>query len=264
MKYKLFYKKQKEEKTGGAYWRSEDFYEHLKITNFQTSYNFLIKKNIKNLKILEAGCGIGRWIIPLAKKENDVTGIEIEEEAINIIRNNYDVKNINLVRGDIFDMPFNDEEFDLVISLGVLEHFEKKEVLQAAILEHKRVLKKNGHFLITVPYFSLIRLLFHLPFIKLVSFVRKLKKTKEYFTEYRYSKKEFRKILEENNLEIIDIIYDELLPPYNFGFMDFPIRKLFKSKNYQLNKFGKIFFNFFWKFAPFVISGGIAFYCKKK
>jgi len=161
-------------------------------------------------------------------------------------------------------MPFKNEEFDLLISLGVLEHFEKKIVLNEAIVEHLRVLKKGGHFLITVPYFSLIRFLFHFPFTKLVSFVRKLKNKKEYFSEYRYSKNEFRKILEEKNLEIIDIVYDELLPPYNFGFMDFPIRKLFKRGNYKLNKLGIIIFKIFWYFAPSSISGGIAYYCKKK
>jgi len=85
MKYKLFYKKQKNEKTGGAYWKNTNFNEHLKLTKFQTSYKFLVNKNKENLKILEAGCGLGRWLIPLSKDNHEVTGIEIENDALNII-----------------------------------------------------------------------------------------------------------------------------------------------------------------------------------
>jgi len=267
MKYRLLAQVKKDQNEGGDYWQDADFHEHLKLTPYQTTYQYLLKHFTPPLKVLEAGCGIGRWVIPMSQEKYNVTGIEIKEEAINVIAQNYSSENLTLVVGDIFNMPFPDNSFDIVISLGVLEHFEHKHTLVKAIVEHKRIMKEDGIFIITVPHISLIRFLFHLPFIKLVSFVRYFKGKREYFTEYRYTGNEFGKILKKNNLKIIDKIYDDLLPPYNFGLtVDYPINKFFRSKDniqYKLNKTGISFFRFFWNIHPVFISGGIGFICKK-
>jgi SAM-dependent methyltransferase len=267
MKYKLLAQVKKNQQEGGDYWRDADFNAHLKLTPFQTTYQYLLKHFKAPVKVLEAGCGIGRWVIPLSQKGYNVTGIEIKEEAINIIRQNYLSERLTLVVGDIFNMPFPDNTFDIVISLGVLEHFESKTNLEMAIKEHRRVLKEDGVFIITVPHISLLRLFFHLPFVKLVSFVRYLKRKKEYFTEYRYSKRAIRKILEKNGYKVIDTLYDDLLPPYNFGLtVDFPINSLFRTNDdiqYKLNSTGITFFNFLWRIHPMLVSGGVGFICKK-
>lgn len=265
MKYKLLYTKQKNETAGGAYWQGADFNVHLKLTDYQTTYQYLLKNYLPPLNILEAGCGIGRWVIQLSKANYNVTGIELEEEALNIIKLHYTADNITLVHGDIFEMPFPDKTYDIVISLGVLEHFEDTIVQQKAFKEHIRVLKDDGVFLITVPFLSCIRFFIHVPFLYLLSFVRKLKNKKEYFSEYRYSKSEFEKIIKNANLKIVYVVYDDLLPPYNFGLMDYPIRKLFKDKKtqYKINSFGIIIFKILWKIHPKLVSGGIGFVCQK-
>jgi len=265
MKYKLNYLKSKEETVGGAYWQGADFNEHLKLTGYQTTYQHFLQNNRASKKILEAGCGIGRWVIPLAKKKFDVTGIELEKEALRIIRHNCRSEKIPLVCGDIFHMPFTDKAYDIVISLGVLEHFETSDLQQAALKEHTRILKDDGILLITVPYISWIRILIHLPFLKLVSFVRILKNKKEYFSEYRYSRNAFESIISYANLKVVDIVYDDLIPPYNFGLMDYPVRKLFKNKKrpYILNQFGRLVHKFLWDIHPKLISGGIGFVCQK-
>lgn len=268
MKYKVYKREKKNEKSGGNYWKGSDFKEHLKLTSFQTTYNYLINKFPPPQKILEAGCGLGRWVIPLSEKNYDVTGIEIEKEAINTIKKNYNADNLELVNGDIFNMKFADKKFDIILSLGVLEHFENKDVQKKAILEHIRVLKDEGTFLITVPNLSFIRFLVHMPYTFLLSFVRLLKRKKQYFTEYRYTTEEFKKILEKCGLKIIDIVYDELLPPYNFGLIiDYPINRLFCSKDkveYKINKAGALFFKILWKIHPKIVSGGVGYICQKK
>jgi ubiquinone/menaquinone biosynthesis C-methylase UbiE len=265
LKYKIKYPKQKKETSGGAYWQGADFNEHLILTEYQTTYHYLLKNYPPPQKVLEAGCGIGRWVIPLAQNKYDVTGIELEEEALNIINQNYTKDNITLVHGDIFKMPFLDQTFDIVISLGVLEHFEDPLVQQKAISEHFRVFKDDGMFLITVPFVSLIRLLFHFPYLILQTFVRKIKKKTEYFSEYRYSRRAFEKVIKKANLKVVEIVYDDLLPPYNFGLMDNPVRKLFKDNEtaYKIHKFGAYMFKLLWKIHPRLVSGGIGFVCQK-
>lgn len=268
MKYKCYRKVEKDPKLGGDYWREADFTKHLNLTYFQTTFSYLLKNYPPPKKILEAGCGIGRWVIPLTKEKYDVTGIEIEKEAIDIIKRNYPDKTLTLIHGDIFNMEFPDSTFDVVLSLGVLEHFENYSIQVKAINEHKRVLKEGGVLLITVPYFSIFRALFHVPYKTIVSLVRKLRGETEFFTEYRYRKSTFKKIIERNNLKVIDVVFDELLPPYNFGLtVGSPISKYFVAKDgvqYKLNNFGIRFFKTLWEVHPCLISGGVGYVCRKK
>ena len=126
MKYKCYKKIQKNPKKGGDYWRNFNFDEHLELTEYQTTYQYLIRHYAPPQNILEAGCGLGRWIVPFSKKGYQVTGIEIENEALEIIEHHYRADNLSLVNGDIFNMPFQDETYDIVLSLGVLEHFENE------------------------------------------------------------------------------------------------------------------------------------------
>ncbi len=73
-------------------------------------------------------------------------------------------------------MTFPDRYFDIVLSLGVLEHFEDSVIQRNAILEHMRVLKNDGILLITVPYLSCVRFIIHIPYLKLVSLMHYYKR----------------------------------------------------------------------------------------
>ena len=268
MKYRNYKKNAKKETSGGDYWRGSDFFEHLKLTEYQTTYQYLVKKYLPPLKVLEAGCGLGRWVIPLAEKGYDVTGLEIESEAIGKINQYYSSKNLRLVQGDVFNMSFPDKTFDLILSLGVLEHFEDPLVQKKAIAEHLRVMKDDGTALITVPLLSFVRFFTRMPYVQLLSLVRFFKGRKQYFTDYCYSKGEFQEILEKNNLTIIDVVYDDLQTPFNWGLtVDYPINVLFRSKDnveYKANKSGNFLFRSLWKIHPKIVSGAIGFICKKK
>jgi SAM-dependent methyltransferase len=50
---------------------------------------------------------------------------------------------------DVYNLPFQDNEFDLVLCLGILEHLEDPK---KAIVQMKRVLKPNGRILVSVPF----------------------------------------------------------------------------------------------------------------
>jgi SAM-dependent methyltransferase len=62
----------------------------------------------------------------------------------------YDKNYIALV-GDARNLPFNNDSFDVVYSLGVVEHFAETS---RAICEHARIVKKDGYVVITVPRLS--------------------------------------------------------------------------------------------------------------
>jgi SAM-dependent methyltransferase len=203
----------------------------------------------------------------LSQKRYNVTGIEISKEAIDLIQQNYSCENLQLVHGDIFNMPFDSNSYDVVLSLGVLEHFEKREILDKAIREHVRVLRNDGIFIVTVPYLSLLRLLIHMPYTKILTCVRRLKFKEQFFTEYRYSYNEFKRILEANGLLIMETIWDDLLSPFSFGMtVDYPLKRITAAKEieqYKMNKNAARVYRVIWKVNPGLVSGGIGFICRK-
>lgn len=54
------------------------------------------------------------------------------------------------VAGDLFNMPFEDNTFDVCFNAGVLEHFSSDEIV-CALREMKRVVKKSGLIVVAIP-----------------------------------------------------------------------------------------------------------------
>lgn len=60
-------------------------------------------------------------------------------------------KHPKIIKGDISNIPFNDKSFDTIFTTEVLEHLDN-ETLDKGLNEIYRVLQREGHFIITVPY----------------------------------------------------------------------------------------------------------------
>ncbi|OPX25693.1 MAG: hypothetical protein B1H05_03480, partial [Candidatus Cloacimonas sp. 4484_140] len=118
-----------------------------------------------DVKILEAGCGLGGWVIYLKERGYDILGLEYETFIIERSKQ-YDPE-IPIIKGDINALDFPNDYFDSYISLGVIEHFE--EGPQKALSEAYRVLKPNGLAFITVPYLTVLRKLIAHPLREIYS-----------------------------------------------------------------------------------------------
>lgn len=89
----------------------------------------------KNWKILDLGCG-DMWLTKHLNKQGfRCIGLDT-----------YDKRDSDYVRGTAYRIPFPDNFFDCVIGIEVIEHLEPR-----AYREIKRVLKKNGKFIVTTP-----------------------------------------------------------------------------------------------------------------
>lgn len=93
--------------------------------------------------ILDAGAGLGREVINLAKtsKESIVIGLEFSDCAANALKNVSSLGNAHIVQGDIMRMPFNEQSFDFILSEGVLHHTPDT---RAAFRECCKLLKEGG------------------------------------------------------------------------------------------------------------------------
>lgn len=105
------------------------------------------KKDRKNTKILEIGCGIGANIWYLAREGFCAYGIDGSKTAIERAKNRLQIENLeaNLRLGDIINLPYNDNFFDAVIDIECLYCNSKRDT-EIILKEINRVLKKDSLF----------------------------------------------------------------------------------------------------------------------
>ncbi len=78
-------------------------------------------KALKDLKILDIGCGGGLVCEPIARIGANITGIDADSNAINIAINHARDSNldINYQNGELKD---HDKKYDVIIALEIIEH----------------------------------------------------------------------------------------------------------------------------------------------
>jgi len=113
---------------------------------------FLYIPKKENLRILDAGGGVGRFSFPLARKGHLITLTDISEGMINKakeIAGRLKLNNIVFIKESVTDMKNqSNNSFDVVLMMnGVLDYCQK---YKKALKEAYRVLKKRGYLIGTV------------------------------------------------------------------------------------------------------------------
>lgn len=112
-------------------------------------YRFLdlcLTQNSSTMKILD--CGAGGKMPPLALFKEygfDTYGIEIDSKAISEA-NSFELSKglaLNIQKGDMTSLEFENESFDFVYSYNSIFHMKKVDIMKA-VNELKRVLKPGG------------------------------------------------------------------------------------------------------------------------
>ena len=91
-------------------------------------YRFLgLEPFLRNARLIDVGCGTGHRVIPLAKHfgAKEYVGIDHSSASLRVAKDlvaEIGMKNALLVEGDLFNIPYDDDSFDIVISQGVLHH----------------------------------------------------------------------------------------------------------------------------------------------
>jgi 2-polyprenyl-3-methyl-5-hydroxy-6-metoxy-1,4-benzoquinol methylase len=131
--------------------------QKLLINNFFSSLISLIK-SLKVGSILDAGCGEGFTMDKLIKSDvgRRIEGIEYSKESILFGKKLF--PRLNIRQASIYDLPYKDNSFDLVICTEVLEHLLEPE---KAVKEMLRVTQK--YLIVSVP---------NEPFFMLSNFLR--------------------------------------------------------------------------------------------
>lgn len=111
----------------------------------------LFEKYIRSGAVLDAGCGSGRYTIPLASRGFATTGIDVVKKAVRRMLDAAGARGLHFdgAAADVTRLPFRDGSFDAVVCYGVLQHLLEAE-RNIAICELSRVLKKGGYLFIEV------------------------------------------------------------------------------------------------------------------
>jgi ubiquinone/menaquinone biosynthesis C-methylase UbiE len=97
--------------------------------------------------VLDVGCGAGVLVEALDKTvKRTVTGVDIVPEPANAYLQSSSRGRI--VKGDITKLPFEDDSFDCIVAMDVLEHFGE---LERPLSELSRVVGSKGQLLVTGP-----------------------------------------------------------------------------------------------------------------
>ncbi len=102
-------------------------------------------------KILESGCGDATLVLSLAKVFNiQAYGVDFSPVALEKAKQNAEKFGhfLHTRLADARNTPYQDETFDKVISLGIIEHFKSPEL---ALSELFRVTKPNGQLILMTP-----------------------------------------------------------------------------------------------------------------
>ncbi len=112
-------------------------------------YFSLVDWSKKPQRALDLGCGSGRWDILVAPLVSELVAVDASKLALQVAQRNVRLANVSFIEATPDTLPYADEHFDFIFSLGVLHHVPDTE---GAIRALARKLCKGGTLLLYLYY----------------------------------------------------------------------------------------------------------------
>jgi len=113
-------------------------------------YDRILKAIPKGIgSVVDLGCGDGYLSYLLAKSGLQVTAVDLSQNRLMKFQKVAQKFGIRQIQTDITQTGLPDESFDLVVCSEVLEHILAYEKV---LKEAHRLLRRQGHLIVTVPY----------------------------------------------------------------------------------------------------------------
>lgn len=106
--------------------------------------------------LLEIGFGSGLLLPELAGRSKNLFGVDIHENIPAVARMLQDLKiKAELKKASVMQLPFDSNFFDAIVAVSIFEHLKPNE-LDGAMIELRRVMKKNAIVVLSFPTRNLI------------------------------------------------------------------------------------------------------------
>lgn len=262
------YVPRKDDAAWGDYWKKLKVGDDVNNCETDGLLSIFDKYLPKKGRILEAGCGLGKWLIFLKEKQKmNIEGVDFYDGAIKAIKKHDPSLKVSV--GDVEKLPYKDNSLDCYLSFGVVEHWEQGP--QRPLREAFRVLKKDGVAIIETPC--------NYPLQKLKRMVRLLKlpakilveslglrpkkiSPPQIFYEYHFSPNELESHIKKAGFKILGVYpKDDTSPGRSIGlWLDFPTLRKPGAGEFVLNGTGKTIkkllspFPWFWSYCVVVVA----------
>ncbi|MDH3467413.1 MAG: class I SAM-dependent methyltransferase, partial [Gammaproteobacteria bacterium] len=162
----------------------------------------------KSGKLVEAGCGLGQYVVALRQRGFDVEGVEWARNTVGMLNDLY--PEVPIRAGDVSNLDADDGYYSGYISLGVVEH--RQQGPEPFLDEAYRVLQPGGVAIFTVPYINVIR-----KTKRLLGLYHSSIEGREFY-QYAFSRREFVALLGQAGFRVEQVsgcdsykgIFDEL------------------------------------------------------
>jgi demethylmenaquinone methyltransferase / 2-methoxy-6-polyprenyl-1,4-benzoquinol methylase len=158
--YLVTKKREPKDKTQKFYDRIADVHNlAMKINGYRTSaakYFRSLKLEVNSeTTVLDAGCGTGLATLAFYEagyRPKETYALDLSFKSLEVAKEQFKenknraVRKVRPVQGNLLSMPFEDEKFDLILSVGALEYVP----LDKGLEELARILKKDG-VLVLIP-----------------------------------------------------------------------------------------------------------------
>jgi ubiquinone/menaquinone biosynthesis C-methylase UbiE len=198
-------------------WKSLTVESEIQMWDYYGLRPWILKYVPRYGKVVEAGCGLGRYVFLLSRFGIEIEGIDFSKETIDFL-NIWKRKNgfsTQFSYGDVKKLPYMDNSINGYLSFGVIEHFI--EGPQKALSEAFRVLRPGGIAIITTPskswfyYYRLLRQLCRNTIKRILG--RRL--TQPSFFQYWYSPNQLKSFIEKEGFYIARFSGADVLYTFN-------------------------------------------------
>jgi SAM-dependent methyltransferase len=208
-------------------------------------------------RILESGCGTGRWIAFFDRLGHEAHGVDDSSGPLRVARHH--APTMRLARADVIACPFPDAVFDAVFSSYVAEHFVDGP--EELFREIHRLLKPDGLLLVVVPYNNWFRRLFTNRVLGCFYVLCRLRGRALAFTEFRYSQGEMTRALQRSGFRVEHVEPDDFHFPWGKG-LSLDLGPLVRPRgaavgSWELNRFGRLLARVLNAISPWACAAGI-------
>lgn len=246
-----------------SFWNHDSVDDQIDLCEYETTLPVFLAQLPRDEVILDAGCGLARWVFYLRQRGYAVVGTDYAHAAlVQAMRFKHSAP---LFASDTLRLPLRDASLGGIISLGVIEH--AVEGPGPALRELHRVLKPGGVALVAVPYDNLFRrcLINHLR--RLRDWQKRRAGLKLQFGEYRFNARELGGFLRDAGFEVLSLHADDFHPPLGKGlwvdsssFFGYRVSTYVMApgrKRWELNRRGRLVQRCANLVSPWLIAAGV-------
>lgn len=200
------------------FWKGLTPESEIQMWDYYGLRQWILKYTPRYGQVIEAGCGLGRYVFYLNSLGINIEGLDFEQDTIEYLnswKDKHGFNHVPFINGDVQNLPYETSSLSGYISLGVVEHFI--EGPQRPIQEAFRAMRPGGIAIITTPSISWF-LWYRDTFIGgIKSLLRKVlrrKNSTQEFFQYWYKPRKLKKFVEESGLFVTRSAGADLLYPF--------------------------------------------------